>query len=565
MLTLRTKPSLKIGLLWLAVIGIIFINLGHGPLTDLDEGAFSEASREMLERGDWISPWLLDQPRFDKPVLIHWLQMASMSVFGITTFAARLPSALATLIWIGTIGALAYRVSKKLGQNADPKDSYFWAIIISTTSIGIPAIGRAATADALLNALLALGLFCIWQFFFEARQKKWSRAAALCLALGLLTKGPIAFLVLSVSSLFAALGVALNQTEHLSGGKFLFRATDLAKSVIAQLWRFAADPLAWLILLATSLPWYILQYQAQGEAFIQGFFGTHNIGRFVSTMHGFSSGPWYYPAWTVIAMLPWLPLLVWWVLDSNDKRLLFRCELLMFSGVFLFVMIFFSLSATKLPHYGFYGLSGLITLIALSAGQHNSPSGPDRSIRIWWPLAQKIYLALLIFGMSALPYWWGIAEALIGDAYYQTVWREADLLFKRHQIIFFFFFISCMLIFLVRNINAAILGSLIFAFGLQVIIVPTVMSALRDPIVGIAQIAKQLQAEEMITWRLMAPSLSYHAQRIIPAGSPTAGKLVALHEKDHDALFAEVAATSRENFVIETLWKSGGLQLVRIK
>jgi len=284
MLTLRTKPSLKIGLLWLAVIGIIFINLGHGPLTDLDEGAFSEASREMLERGDWISPWLLDQPRFDKPVLIHWLQMASMSVFGITTFAARLPSALATLIWIGTIGALAYRVSKKLGLNTDPKDSYFWAIIISTTSIGIPAIGRAATADALLNALLALGLFCIWQFFFEARQKKWSRAAALCLALGLLTKGPIAFLVLSAGSLFAALGVALNQTEHLSGDKFLFRATDLAKSVIAQLWRFAADPLAWLILLAISLPWYILQYQAQGEAFIQGFFGTHNIGRFVSTM-----------------------------------------------------------------------------------------------------------------------------------------------------------------------------------------------------------------------------------------------------------------------------------------
>jgi len=59
-------------LLLLAVlIGIsFFAGLGSGPLFDVDEGAFSEATREMLLSGNYLTTYLNGMPRFDKPILI---------------------------------------------------------------------------------------------------------------------------------------------------------------------------------------------------------------------------------------------------------------------------------------------------------------------------------------------------------------------------------------------------------------------------------------------------------------------------------------------------------------
>ena len=71
--------------IWLA----FFLRLGTPPLFDWDEGAFSEATREMLTSGDWISITLNGVPRYDKPVLIHWLQAVSVSLLGTNEFAFR--------------------------------------------------------------------------------------------------------------------------------------------------------------------------------------------------------------------------------------------------------------------------------------------------------------------------------------------------------------------------------------------------------------------------------------------------------------------------------------------
>ena len=71
------------------VVAGFFINIHAVPLFDLDEGAFSEATREMFVRGDFISPYLNGAPRYDKPVLIHWLQAASVWTLGLNEFALR--------------------------------------------------------------------------------------------------------------------------------------------------------------------------------------------------------------------------------------------------------------------------------------------------------------------------------------------------------------------------------------------------------------------------------------------------------------------------------------------
>ncbi|MDR3213171.1 MAG: glycosyltransferase family 39 protein, partial [Azoarcus sp.] len=78
------------------------LRLGGGPLTDVDEGAFSEATREMFARGDFLSTYLNGEHRFDKPILIYWLQAASYFCFnGVlpVEWVFRLPSALAAMTW----------------------------------------------------------------------------------------------------------------------------------------------------------------------------------------------------------------------------------------------------------------------------------------------------------------------------------------------------------------------------------------------------------------------------------------------------------------------------------
>jgi len=70
--------------LLLAVLLAFVLNSYSLPLTDVDEGAFSEATREMLERGNLVSPTLNAQPRHDKPILIYWAQAATVSLLGPT-------------------------------------------------------------------------------------------------------------------------------------------------------------------------------------------------------------------------------------------------------------------------------------------------------------------------------------------------------------------------------------------------------------------------------------------------------------------------------------------------
>jgi len=566
MLPFKERIGLQITLLWLGIFGVVFFALGKAPLTDIDEGAFSEASREMIARGDWISPWLLDHPRFDKPALIHWLQMASMSAFGFNSFAARLPSAIATIIWIGAIGAWALRIGVKLFPDQDPQRFYFWAILISATAVGIPAIGRAATADALLNMLIALGFLSLWNFFFESGSRWWGRLAALFAGLGLLTKGPVIMLVLGAASGFAALGVAYNHLRTQSDASEGVRPFPLLRDAGRRVLVLTADPSAWLILLGVALPWYVLQYQAQGDAFLHGFFGTHNLGRYVSTMHGFSSGPWYYPVWIFIATLPWLPLCLRTMICILRGRFYRFGELFMPGGVFLFVIVFFSFSATKLPHYGFYGLSGLLCILAIFivwSSQQSRINGKRMSL-----LPEKLFLAFLLTLIGALPGWWGLVMPLIVDPYYQLVWKNAGALFSERHILFLVPLLLALLIFLTKSILGLVLASLGFSILLHGYIVPTITTALRGPVLEAATriIYEEKQSNpNVVTWRLASPSLSFYAGQVIPPAEPAPGMTIVMHQKHHADLIKILESTALLRHEPEVVWASGGLQMVRIR
>ena len=102
------------------------------------------------------------------------------------------------------------------------------------------------------------------------------------MGLGLLTKGPIALLVPAL-----AIGAYC-----VSRGEWL------------RPLRLLRDPLAWLVMLAIALPWYVLELRAQGQAFIDGFFMKHNVNRFTATMLGHGGSGWYYFALLPLAAVP---------------------------------------------------------------------------------------------------------------------------------------------------------------------------------------------------------------------------------------------------------------------
>jgi 4-amino-4-deoxy-L-arabinose transferase-like glycosyltransferase len=318
-------------LLGAAVYLGLFFQLGAFPLFDVDEGAFSEATREMLARGDYVTTWLNGELRFDKPILIYWLQAASVALFGVDEFAFRLPSALASSGWIGAIFVFARR---QLGQ----ADAYAAALIAATT-LGVCVVGRGAIADALLNMFLALAMFDIYRYLAQPRALYRYRAF-LWIGLGLLTKGPVALLVP-----FAA-----------SGAAFALQGQWRA-------WlRAAFDPLGWLLLAAVAGPWYVLEYLRQGDAFVAGFFLRHNVERFMSPLQGHSGNVLYYVPVVLLVLLPFtglflrvLPRLARLRADPLD------CFLWCW---FLFVFVFFSFAGTKLPHYLLYGVTPLFVLMA---------------------------------------------------------------------------------------------------------------------------------------------------------------------------------------------------------
>jgi 4-amino-4-deoxy-L-arabinose transferase-like glycosyltransferase len=68
------------------------------PLIDRDEPRFAEASREMMERADYVVPYFNNAFRFDKPPLTYWAHTVSYRIFGANDFAARFPSCLAAAL-----------------------------------------------------------------------------------------------------------------------------------------------------------------------------------------------------------------------------------------------------------------------------------------------------------------------------------------------------------------------------------------------------------------------------------------------------------------------------------
>lgn len=484
-------------------------NLGGAPLFDIDEGAFSEATREMLAKGDYLSTWLNGNPRFDKPILIYWLQAISVSIFGVVDWAFRLPSALAASLWSYAV----YRFAREFFD----EDAGWLAGIVALTCLGVQLIGRAATADSLLNLLLTLALTDIWRTI--AKDSAWAaRRAFLWVGLGILTKGPIAVLVPGATVLLWCL------TSR--------RWAPLGKAL--------KDPLSWIFLIGVALPWYVAAYAIHGQAFIDGFFLKHNVQRFSGTLEGHGGSGFYYLLIVPLMLLPWLP---WLGKAIAGIRSDWQDPLKRFLWIWsLFVIGFFSFSGTKLPHYALYGCTPLFVLIATRAQALRSPLA---GLPVLLLLAVYAAVPMLLQTFPVRDVFYATQIARLGEVQpFAGIWpaviaiiaATTALIFGRGAL-------------WQRVAFGALLGNLVLSLWLA----PLVGELLQGPVKHTALAAREMH-EPVVQWNAHWPSFSVYLQAETAIRDPQPGEL-AVTRKDRLPADAQ----------IELLRQEGGVLLVRRK
>ena len=307
------------------------------PLAMPDEGRYVSVAWEMLVRGQWAIPTLDGLPFFHKPPLFYWLATAAMRVFGVSPFAARLPSIAAavalawalhrfTLVWCGHVHA---RVA--LVILAATPYLYFAAQYANMDMLVASCIGCSVLlgAHAVLHAVHGT----------PARVALWGAYAAA--ALGVLAKGLIG----------CALPAAI-----LVGWLLASRRANLLRALVS--------PIGLALFLAIALPWP-LAMQARFPGFFDYFVVEQHLHRFVGSGFNNVEPWWFYLPVLFVLGLPWtlaLPAMVRRAIDVPEpERPSARGLMMCWVAV---TVAFFSIPQSKLIGYAVPAAAPLAWLAA---------------------------------------------------------------------------------------------------------------------------------------------------------------------------------------------------------
>ena len=502
--------NLRVLLVAIAIINFI-LPLGLTPLFDLDEGAFSEATREMLESGNYITTYLDGALRFDKPILIYWLQAISVKLFGLNEFALRLPSAIAGLLWALAI----YLFTKKEFSERVA----FFATLFMLSSLQINLIAKAAIADSLLNLFIATSIFSIWHYL-ESKKKRLLYISFALIALGALTKGPVAIMVPLVTL-------------------FLYM---LLKKELKEFFKIVFNPIGVLIFLLIAMPWYILEYLEQGQKFIDGFFLKHNLERFNTAFESHKGSLIYYFPVVILGVLPFTTILI---KTFSKIKSFFKGNLELFLLIwFAFVFIFFSFSGTKLPHYVIYGYTPLFILMGIWANRYFKELN-------FWHILPVLILFIILF---ALPFATNYIEPK--NQYIKDILSGVKDSFGLKYLLFIAFgFIAKILLLKIKlklEYKSAIFA-LIFSFLINFIVITSYGNLVQQPLKEAALFAKKHKLK-VIRYGITMPSFLVYLESKSLKSKPTKESIVITKSK-----------SLKELGEYKVLYSKNGIYLIKIK
>ncbi len=332
---------------------VSFLGLASFTLFDVDEAVFAQASKEMLQSGNYVTPTYDGAKRFDKPIMIYWLMAGSYKVFGINEFAARFPSAAAACLLALAVfffEGLSREKSRFPGQFVSPGKRAFYAALALVLSLFFLAYSHAAVTDMTLTLFITLSL--LFFYLYDSRGGKgYIYGFYLFSALAFLTKGLIGILF--------PVGIAFVYLLLTAG---FFHA-------LRKLWSLPGI----LLFLAVSAPWYVACYKANGNEFIRNFFIKQHFDRYLHVISGHTGPVYYYIPVLALGLFPWIAFLPQGVKNALREK---KGSPGLLALIWLsFVVVFFSFAKTKLPDYVLPGVPAAALLISSGMSAASVRSG----------------------------------------------------------------------------------------------------------------------------------------------------------------------------------------------
>lgn len=381
-----------------------------------DEGRYATIALEMMRSGDWVTPRLNGILYFEKPALQYWIGAVAFHVFGISEFAARFWPGLAGWLTVVAVGSTTWRL---WGRDAGVQ-----AFALAGSTTWIIANSHFLTLDAGLTLFLTLALcsFLLAEVNTDDPlvQKRWFWLAWAAIAGAVLSKGLVGLVIPGAVIVL----LALWQRDP----KLLLRVRPISGA---------------LIFLAIAAPWFVM-VSMRNPGYAEFFFIHEHFARYLSNVHRREGAWWYYIPVLLAGLLPWTFSLGALLLTRaanlrTPADLTVRRTLLVWCG---FIIVFFSISGSKLPSYVLPVFPALALLFAQQLRQVNAKALRWHAVvpMVLWALALaasfklhsggledvsqevggKFADALLVgaalfFGFTALS-WWSLAKKWVSAA-----------------------------------------------------------------------------------------------------------------------------------------------------
>lgn len=333
------------------------------PLLDRDEPRFAQATREMMEKREWVIPYFNGEYRFDKPVLTYWLHRAGYALFGAHEFGARLHSVLTSIL----VALLLYH----MGTRWFSCQAGFWGGLTFLTTFQILIHGRLSLADMPMVLCVTASLYALYELLVpesETPSWRWFWLLYGALGFGFLAKGPVALAV-------PLLAIILY--------RFVF-------------WR---KPLHWerlrwlpglMLTLAIVAAWGIPALIKTHGLFWQEGMNKHVVERGVAPWGERSFFVFYYVCTAFFSLFPWM------IFGGDVVARLRHCwnekNVFLFSW-FVSVYLIFIFYKTQLPHYVLPAFPAFCLLLGQTLAE---PTSRGKWSMLWLRATAFLYGAVIV-------------------------------------------------------------------------------------------------------------------------------------------------------------------------
>ncbi|OFW09848.1 MAG: hypothetical protein A3H96_22710 [Acidobacteria bacterium RIFCSPLOWO2_02_FULL_67_36] len=490
-----SRYRLIVFVLLVAAVVPYFIDLNGSSIWDANEAYYVETPREMMQRGDYISPTFNHEPRFNKPVLSYWVVAAFYKVFGVSVGVQRLPIAIGAVVLILTAFFLA-----RAAQPPHARGAATWAALGLAVAPRLLMFSRRIFIDISISMFMGLTLL----FFALAERYPERRRLYLPLmygaaGLGVLTKGPVALAL-----------------PGLVFGAYLLLHGELKRV------RGMLLPAGIVIVLAIVVPWYAALYHQYGWMYIRSFLLDENVARYAAGVGvQVSRPPWYYLPVLLSDPFPWSLCLFGgaaaWFADRRQARLAprdapaeerstehraFRVRTLLWLWVGV-IVVFFSLSAAKQDLYVFPVVPAVAALGGLFIAGAGGPA-PARALG-WTTLAMGLVLAIAGAGVLYVFETAGKIYALDGAAFVGMVGAAGGL--------------STLILVLLRKPRAALVAVVLSLVVVNWTFVLSVLPSFEryKPVPALSEVIRQRVAPDDVVahYRVALPSMVFYLGRHI--------------------------------------------------